>query len=72
MLSLSPSVLGWGNRRRCCDANTSIEELEGCSVYAAYTPDIPVSVEPGLVSLPVRRGRLGGEVPRFHRASLTT
>jgi hypothetical protein len=30
-----------------------VEELEGSSVYAAYTPDIAVSVEPGLISLPI-------------------
>ena len=35
-----------------------VQELEGCSVYAAYTPDIPVSVEPGLVSLAVGRWQI--------------
>ena len=31
------------------------EELEGCSVYAPYTPDVPISEEPGLVRLTVGR-----------------
>ena len=30
-------------------------EHEGSSIYAAYTPDFSVSVEPGLVSLAVLR-----------------
>jgi hypothetical protein len=35
-----------------------VEELEGSSVYAAYTPDITVSVEPGLVSLAIGRWQI--------------
>lgn len=36
------------------------QELEGCSVYPAYTPDVPVSVEARLVSLPGRLWQVGG------------
>ena len=34
------------------------QELEGRSVYAAYTPDIPVSKEPGHIRLAVGRWQI--------------
>ena len=36
-----------------------IEELERRSIYAAYTPDVPVSVEPGLIGLTDRLWQVG-------------
>src|SRR5439155_23439297 len=54
----------WGRRRRWgLGSATSavvampylIEELEGSSVYSAYTPDVPCPIEPCLVSLANRQ-----------------
>jgi hypothetical protein len=36
-----------------------VQELEGSAVYAAYTPDIAVPVEPGLVRLAIRQWQIG-------------
>ena len=36
-----------------------IEELEGRSVYASYTPDVTISVEPCLVSLAIGQWQVG-------------
>jgi len=35
-----------------------VQELEGGSIYAAYSPDIAVSKEPGLRSLARRRWQI--------------
>ena len=65
-VAVAVAVMMWRRRWRWRDATAAvvavphlIEELEGGTVYAAYTPDLSVSVESGLVGLTVGRWQVG-------------